>query len=100
MNYFDIDDAETIKNILLDHEVDLYYEPLLMVDVNGKYTPIGDPHWGFTSKHGSWQTPYYNKNEKNKAETFAALFYYLWDKGVGLPLSDQLTSAYLKSEFS
>ena len=51
--------------------------------------------WYLSHKWGSWALGYRVDQEK-KARMHAALFLFLWYKGVGLPLSDELASFYVE----
>ncbi len=97
MTFFD---QEAIEKILKDPEnkVDLSYEEMIYLKANRSEEKTGDFSWSFSWKYGCWTLPY-KENEKEMAEMHTALFIYLWLKGVGLPLTDELAYLYTSSSF-
>lgn len=90
MNSFD---QEAVDKILKDNQVELSWEEIVYVHQDESEHPTGQFSWSFSWKHGSWQLPYHEV-EKELAEFHTAMFIYLWLKGVGLPLSDELAYLY------
>lgn len=86
MGCFDPKSKDDVDKILKENNVEFHVEYVDAYKMECVYLV-----W----KYGSWCLPYDKLHES--AKQHAATFVYLWLKGVGLPLSDQLAYAYTRN---
>lgn len=84
---------ETYEDILTWAGAVIEWDEGVLVNSEGEESI--DPRfagWTLTHKWGCWQLG----RDSIKSRMHAALFLFLWHKGVGLPLSDELASFYVE----
>lgn len=80
-----------------DHE---YAATLIQEKVDVQFVDGGEEwaHWGFRWRHGGIGFTTRDKpEEEEKARKAAALFVYLWSKGVGAHLAEKCAEAYVNT---
>jgi hypothetical protein len=88
---FDINNVDEIIKIL---DIKLIFDGApITITRKGKITSHG-PYWTLYWKHGFIATPFSEENDKQYAKIFAALFAYLWLKGIPASLADEISHSY------